>query len=413
MKSFSMRILICLLVLATGAHVSSAQQVQPLDPEWLQRMYAEGWEKMQEGVLQRDVGGGQRETFTYGVEGLQWVAEHFELQVKFLESRYKAFPREALAAVIAQFRQEILRLHGSTEPATAESFDGEELAECNPSFGGDAYAGPLSGDRGVAARASAYFHSECPGVVGDTFATAYAQASNGTIQDSRTQNDLKNGGTWIDSNANVSVAGSMDCWSWAEAAVSASGIYYLAPRQENYDCSMQSTRLTLHPSQVTLGTGSSGVVSRLLDEQSLAGDPRSEGCCEVFSVWASSSGARVNVAIIDLGAIHRIERIYLYDRNGSSETTGDFTGNFTVTAGSPSTGWTTTLASDPMEGYRTWKGFPNNPTNDPSIAYFRDDPALEFSGVETRYLRIVNPSGYVGVGEIVVYGTPVSTSTCP
>lgn len=411
MKSriLSVPALLCLSLILVGADATSAQQVQPLEPEWLRQMYAEGWQKVQEGVLQRDAGGG-RETFTYGAEGLQWVAGHFEQQVGFLESKYNASPNDDLAAVIAQLRQEILRLNGTAESTTAEAFDGEALAECNPSYGGTAYAGPLPRGTGVTARASAYFHSECSEIVGDTFATAYAQAANGAVQDSRTQNDLKNGGTWIDSNASASAGGSTDCWSWAEASVSAPGIYYLTPRQDNYDCSLQSTKLTLEPSQATLEAGSSGLVGRLLDEQLLVGDPRDGDRIDVTSTWASTSGGRVNVAIIDLGAVHRIARIYLYDRNGSADTTGEFEGNFTVTAGSAASGWTTTLVDDPMNGYKTWKGFPNHPANDEGD--FVDDPALEFSGVETRYLRVVNPHGFVGVPEIVVYGTSLTT-TCP
>jgi hypothetical protein len=36
-----------------------------------------------------------------------------------------------------------------------------------------------------------------------------------------------------------------------------------------------------------------------------------------------------------------------------------------------------------------------------------DDPALEFPGVRTRYLRVVNPTGYISMPEIVIYGAPV------
>lgn len=74
----------CLFTMILGARVSSAQQVQPLEPEWLQQMYAEGWEKVQEGILRRDTGGGEFETFSYGAEGLQWVLEGYTQQLGFL-----------------------------------------------------------------------------------------------------------------------------------------------------------------------------------------------------------------------------------------------------------------------------------------------------------------------------------------
>jgi hypothetical protein len=73
--------------------------------------------------------------------------------------------------------------------------------------------------------------------------------------------------------------------------------------------------------QVSLnGTTSDGDPGRLVDEQSLAGDPRAGDRIDVTSTWTSTSGNYVNAAIIDLGSVHRIDRIYLYDRNGSAGT---------------------------------------------------------------------------------------------
>ncbi len=156
-----------------------------------------------------------------------------------------------------------------------------------------------------------------------------------------------------------------------------------------------ATKLTLNPSWVTLdGAGSDGVASRLADEQALAGDPRAGDRNDPVTNWSSTSGTHVNAAIIDLGASYSIARIYLYDTNGSG-------GDFTVTAGSPSAGWTNQLASNTLNNYKVWKGFPNDTGNDGTG--FVDDPALEYTGVTTRYLRVVNPSGLLGMPEIVVY----------
>src|SRR5688572_28293196 len=153
---------LCLALMFTGARTGSAQQVQPLEPEWLRQMYSAGWQKVQEGVLQRDAGGGQPETFTYGAEGLQWVIGSLQQQVSLLESKYNASPDEDLADLIDQLKGEILRLEGDLDSApSAESFDGEALENCTVSWGGDAYAGPQSGPRGVTASSSAYFHNNC------------------------------------------------------------------------------------------------------------------------------------------------------------------------------------------------------------------------------------------------------------
>jgi hypothetical protein len=237
LKLLSVSATLCLAMMI-GARAGSAQQVQPLEPEWLTQMYAEGWEKIQEGVLQRDTGGGQPETFTYGAEGLQWVIGSLQQQVSLLESKYSASPNEDLADLLDQLKGEILRLEGEVDSApSAESFDGEALENCTLSWGGDAYAGPQSGTRGVTASSSAYFHNNC-NFVGDTFAMAYAHAINGTVETTKTQNDPKNGGTWIDSSASVSANGSTGCESYSQGSVTIStlGIYYQTPFRQNFSC---------------------------------------------------------------------------------------------------------------------------------------------------------------------------------
>ncbi|HET9225342.1 MAG TPA: hypothetical protein VFR31_01630, partial [Thermoanaerobaculia bacterium] len=155
-----------------------------------------------------------------------------------------------------------------------------------------------------------------------------------------------------------------------------------------------AAKLSLNPGMVTLDAGSDGDPGRLADEQSAAGDPRAGDRPDLTTSWTSTSGIHVNAAIIDLGASYQIARIYLYDTNGSG-------GDFTVTAGSPTSGWTNVLASNPLNHYKVWKGFPNNTSNDGTG--FIDDPTMEYSGVTTRYLRVVNPTGFLGMPEIVVY----------
>jgi hypothetical protein len=229
--------LLCLAIISAGARAGSAQQVQPLEPEWLRQMYAEGWQKVQEGVLQRVTGEGALETFNYGAEGLQWVMQRYEQQVADLKSRYDASPSEELAELIDQREGEILRLEGTidSEPS-ANSFNGEMLEEeCAPSFGGDAFAGPQSGSPGVTASVSVYFHNSC-GYVGDTFTTAYAQATNATGETILRHNDPKNGGTWLDSYSSVSVSGSTGCESRAEGTVTVNGNIIYSTFRENFSC---------------------------------------------------------------------------------------------------------------------------------------------------------------------------------
>jgi hypothetical protein len=407
-RSVSRSAVLCLSMMIAGALAVPAQQVQPLEPEWLRQMYEQGWQKVQEGVLQRDTGGGQYETFGYGAEGLQWILQGYEQQVSRLEEKHGQSPNVQLAMVIVQLEGEIAQLNETLlEAPSAGNFDSEALETCTPSFGGSAFAGPQYEAQGAEATASAYFHSDC-GQLADTFATAYAHAIAGSVETTKVQSDQRNGGAWLDSQATAGASGSTGCESSAQASVTSSelSISYQTPFKQSYSCLRPP--LQIDPSKITLdGAGSDGIPGRLADEQALARHPRAGDRVDVISNWKSNSGVHVNAAIIDLGAVYRIGRIYLYDRNGE---VGGTIGSFTVTAGSAASGWTTTLINEELKGYLTWKGFPNDPANDPTTdgSYTNDDPALEFSNVTARYLRVVNPNGQVVMPEIVVYGTLVS-----
>lgn len=238
LKVLSVSVALCVSILMAGARAGAAQEVQPLDPDWLRQMYEEGWHKLQEGVLQRDMGGGQLETFSYGDEGLSWVAQSLENRSRLLENRYAASPSNELAGTIDRLRDEIARLNVLAQDApSAESFDNEALESCSPSYGGIAVAHPLPQAPGVTAQADAYFHSAC-GQLGNTYAYTYAHVTNGSTSTSKTEDDLKNAGTWLDSSATVSLQGSTGCESRAQAMVTSDelSISYMTPEATNYSC---------------------------------------------------------------------------------------------------------------------------------------------------------------------------------
>jgi hypothetical protein len=215
-----------------------AQELQPLEPEWLRQMYAEGWQKVQEGVLQRDTGGGSFETFGYGAEGLQWLVQSYEQQVQFFEDKYNESPSTEILELIEQLRDKVDSLNVELQAApSAETFDGEVLEGCSLSYDATAYAGPQESPQGVTATASAYLHNDCE-YVGNTTAYAYAQAIDGTLETYLTKTDPKNNGTWLDSYASASANGSTACESRAQATVEIPqlSIYYAAPPAENYNC---------------------------------------------------------------------------------------------------------------------------------------------------------------------------------
>ena len=85
------------------------------------------------------------------------------------------------------------------------------------------------------ADASAYFNNNC-GYSGDTYAYAYARAAIGTVTTVHTQTDPRSG-TNVASSASVSVAGNLDCYSYATARASSVdlGIYY-STASENFSC---------------------------------------------------------------------------------------------------------------------------------------------------------------------------------
>src|SRR5215218_5199437 len=226
--------LLCLAILSAGARAGSNRQVRPLEPKWLRQMYAEGWQKVQKGVLRKVTIGGKIETFGYGAEGLRWVARRYEQRVASLKSRYDASPSEDLAELIDQLEDQILRLEGSIDSApSAESFHGKVLA-CTPLYSADALAGPQIGIQGVTASAKAYFHNDC-GILGDTFTTANAQATAATGATSVTHNDPRQG-AWIDSYSSASANGSTACSSWAEGSVTLDGNMIYHAFQENSNC---------------------------------------------------------------------------------------------------------------------------------------------------------------------------------
>lgn len=248
-KSLLCSTLLGLAMVITGARSGSAQ-LQPREPEWLTRMYEEGWQKVQEGVLQRPAGGGQSETFGYGAEGLQWIRQGYERQLDALEDRYLQSPSKMLAEQIEQVKGEIARLNRALEQAPAvDAFDdsASALETCTISYGGTAQASPLDETSGVAATASTYFHSDC-GQLADTAATIYVHAINGTVETATSQNDPRNAGSWLDSQASASVQGSTGCESWAQGSVISSelGISYQTPLVQNFSCRFNTSIYTLN-----------------------------------------------------------------------------------------------------------------------------------------------------------------------
>ncbi|WP_171636624.1 fibronectin type III domain-containing protein [Paenibacillus plantarum] len=142
------------------------------------------------------------------------------------------------------------------------------------------------------------------------------------------------------------------------------------------------TKIALSTSNITLESGG-GDPTTLVDEQSLAGDPRFDAANagQPTTKWMPGfqTGQAPAYAVLDLGQTYDIDSIYVYDLNGNS--------NFDVYAGS--TGNWSLLFTDPLTFYNHWNA--------------------HTVSTQTRYLRIMTNNAYVG--EIVVYGTPTVTDS--
>lgn len=236
-----------LAMIIAGVRPGSAQQVQPLDPEWLQKMYAEGWHKIEEGVLQRDTGEGEPETFSYGSEGLEWILRRHQQRLDTLEEKFSQAPTKRLMEMIEQLKGEISRLNKVlAEAPSVDQFSSETMAACIPELGGRVEAAPLDEIWGVKAAAHAWFYSDCE-YQADTFATAYAHAIEGTVETATTQSDSKNGGSLLDSQAVASVSGSLGCESSAQATVTSTelSVAYQTPLVQNFVCAYNTSTYTL------------------------------------------------------------------------------------------------------------------------------------------------------------------------
>ncbi|MFD0669860.1 fibronectin type III domain-containing protein [Cohnella sp. GCM10027633] len=136
-----------------------------------------------------------------------------------------------------------------------------------------------------------------------------------------------------------------------------------------------SAKLSLNTGMVTNESGL-GEAWRLVDEQSLAGDPRGGTGGATTSNWQPgwNNALLPAYAYIDLGSNYNVTDIYLRDGPGNADVTFYY--------GSPGS-WTS-LFTDPLTGYLTWNAHPVS--------------------VTTRYIRVGMTTTSTNFSEIVIYG---------
>jgi Carbohydrate binding module (family 6) len=223
-----------------SAQAATAPEPDPR-PQWLGKMLEEGWREVGEGVLERRAGGNRVETFTYGKEGQRVTAKRLRQRIRSLEREQSAYPSPELARVIATLERDLARINASLRDTKVGGSGlaaiGSEVT-CVPTTTYQADAGPLPAvdAPGVTASASASFHSGC-GELGNVYSYAYARATpeGSTLMDSRTQEEPRYDGTSLESDASVSVSGSLGCYSQAYARAWSATVSYEAT-EENYEC---------------------------------------------------------------------------------------------------------------------------------------------------------------------------------
>ncbi len=130
-----------------------------------------------------------------------------------------------------------------------------------------------------------------------------------------------------------------------------------------------------------------GDAGQLVDEQQLAGDPRGGKGGQPKTTWTIGFQAKELyyplAAFIDLGAVHRLRDVLVYDSNSSGE--------LKIEAGTPAK-WQP-LISDPLSNYGRWNRHPVD--------------------VETRYLHVVVSDPGTLAPEIVLYGQALGPLQVP
>jgi hypothetical protein len=192
----------------------------------MERMYEEGWQTVQEGVLQRDLGEGRVETYTYGEPGRRWMAKRLAQRIASLEREYRSYPSDRLAAILARLKAELRQSEqpqareGELSLASASMSSGETesvsamlTAGCEPTVTVGANAAPQS-TQVPGATASAHVSFQSPAnCYGNIFTYAYSRATFGSTMNDDSQEDSQSNGTVLAASLSVSATGSVDCFS--------------------------------------------------------------------------------------------------------------------------------------------------------------------------------------------------------
>ena len=231
MKKMCLAFLMLGLAIVGGTRLGLAQDLQEkTSDDVIASMLRQGWKIKQDGVLQRDRGPHQTETFVFGSAGFTWKLQDLQKQLANLRQAYAANPRPSLRKVILGHRKEIASTQKMIDLARTEEGSGKAFfgkTNCAINFGYSANASYLTSQQGVTAGASANFSSNCyTPFTAEVYATSYSWA---TVNGAPIQKDMFDGprsGSNVSASVSTTQTGLAACQSYGYASMTMNGDSY-------------------------------------------------------------------------------------------------------------------------------------------------------------------------------------------
>ncbi len=256
-KLFLATLMLCLSILGT-THLSLAQDTKARSNDPIAQMLGQGWKIVQDGVLQRDRGAHQVETFVFGSPGFAWKLQDLQNQLRTLRLAYLATPTPELRKTILSHRQEIAstqRMITLAQAAEAKSEPLTEKVSCSINFGYSASASALTSSQGVTGTASANFSSNCA-FYGEVYAYSYSTATVNGASTTQTLTDGPRSGASVTASAFTSQTGVPSCQSYAYASMTSSN---LSPSSYSISATNNNCPVTTTPTPVATINGTNYV----------------------------------------------------------------------------------------------------------------------------------------------------------
>jgi hypothetical protein len=207
------------------------------------KMKKEGWTEVSSGVFERRLGAHKVERLGYGREGFAWSIGELTRKIERLQKEQERYPSAQLTEILEDLRAHLARTKLGLAKLDSEPKAGlASVIAASGSCGTLSYsatADAFASTVGVAAVAKASFNNAC-GYLGDTYAYAYAHATQGTTTTALSKSDPRTG-TSVTSQATAFVNGTtvpgIPCSSEASSFVQsyALGISY-STSDSNSDC---------------------------------------------------------------------------------------------------------------------------------------------------------------------------------